>query len=494
MALRGVRPSLAEIEAVAADPDALPVLARAWLASESFGATIRDMHAEQLFIRTDTHWQLPPDGPLFGTSESARARSIGDEPLALVEWIVRSGRPYTDIVTTDFAVADPLVATAYGISVPDKTAKGWQPGHWTDGRPAAGILSSTTLWQRHMSSDTNHHRGRANFVLSTMLCDPLPQSAVASDPDVENPAIEPACAGCHYRLDPLASAFFGFERYILAYEVSFAYLDDCAGDQEKFCYPLRFWDDSLTDDGPDRGMPEPALDGIPVADAADLGQIIAQDPRFAECTARRFGGYLTQTPPLDLPDDDVARWTEALVSSGFDARELALAVVLDPSFAPSAGAIKPQLLRGEQLDRMLEDLVGYSWDANPADGYGPVRFGTSDEYGFRSLLGGINGWDSIRPDHHPMPTRELAIAWAASEAAAHAVDEGTWPPGGVVAGEGAVREALTAMHRSLLAELEPDIEPSFALWQQSLLLTGDPVRAWKVVLTAMLMDNHVVVY
>jgi hypothetical protein len=508
MALRGVRPSPEEIDAVAEHPEALPLVARSWLldppSAPRFGAMIRDMHAEQFLTRTDTHWQLPDEGPLQGLTPAQRAESIDDEPLRLVEWIVRTGRPYTDIVTSDKAVGDPYTQAAYGI-VPDEHQPvtldgGWQVGTWWDGRPAAGVLSSTTLWQRHMSGDVSHHRRRANFVLSTLLCDPLPEGSVFSAPLVEDVRTEPGCAGCHVRLDPLAAAFFGFERYILAYEVSYAYLDGCPPDQEKFCYPLRFWDESMVDDRERNDMPPPALDGVPVADAAELGEVIAADPRFAECTARRFGAYLTQTAVEDVPDDQVARWQEILVSTGFDARELALAVVLDESFSPETGTAPRQLVRGEQLDRMLEELTGYTWDAEPPEGWGPVRSGSTDEYGFRTLLGGLNGWDSLRPDHHPMPTRELAMAWAASEAAAWAVDHGKWPPGppgeqgGVVVGEEAVRAALTQLHHDVLAELEPDIEPTFELWQQTLALTGDPARAWKVVGTAMLLDHDVVTY
>ncbi|MEL6180903.1 MAG: hypothetical protein AAFS10_18225, partial [Myxococcota bacterium] len=44
MALRGVRPSVEELETVRANPDALPGVVDTYIESEAFGTTIRDMH------------------------------------------------------------------------------------------------------------------------------------------------------------------------------------------------------------------------------------------------------------------------------------------------------------------------------------------------------------------------------------------------------------------------------------------------------------------
>lgn len=496
MAVRGVRPSTDDVRAVLQDPDALETLAREWVADPRFGETVRDMHAEQLLVRIDTRQHLPPSGPLKGTSASMRIASLDEEPLRLVEHLVTIGRPYTEIVTSPLTMADPIVAIAHGVEI-DRSVDDWQEGTWIDGRPPAGILSSTTLWQRFMSSDTNHHRARANLVLSTLLCDPLPQGNVAGNPLNPDVATDPACAGCHQRLDPVGGALWGFRRYVLPSEVNDAYAGGCPpqvdGASNPFCYPIRMWDDVLVDDREGFDLPEPALDGLPVTDLADLGRAIAADPRFATCTTRRFAGYLTQTPPLDVPDAQVDAWTRVLVDSGWDARELVLAIVLDPSFAPT-GTVLPQLVRPEQLDRMMTDLTGWSWRALPPGSYGPVGFATSDEYGYRTLLGGMNGWDTIVPDHHPMPTRELATAWYAQEAADHAVDEGELLSRGPVTDEDGVRDTLAALHLRLLAEPYADLGPSTRLFRATLDRTGDPVHAWKVVVTALLLDQRLVTY
>ena len=50
LALRGIRPSLAELQAVAAEPDRIAALVDRYLESAEFGATIRDLHDELLLL------------------------------------------------------------------------------------------------------------------------------------------------------------------------------------------------------------------------------------------------------------------------------------------------------------------------------------------------------------------------------------------------------------------------------------------------------------
>ena len=50
MAIRGVRPELAEIEAVEADPAVLPSIVDYYLSTDEFGATVRDVWADGLLL------------------------------------------------------------------------------------------------------------------------------------------------------------------------------------------------------------------------------------------------------------------------------------------------------------------------------------------------------------------------------------------------------------------------------------------------------------
>ncbi|MEQ1508695.1 MAG: hypothetical protein ABMB14_41090, partial [Myxococcota bacterium] len=405
MALRGVRPSIDEVEAVAGGAPLEPI-ARRWLSEPTFGATIRDLHAEQLLVRFDVRNHVKSVGPLRGVPEGDLVRRLDEEPLAFVEQVVAQGRPYTEIVTADTTMADRTVAAAYGLPYDDAGPE-WQELPWSDGRPAAGILSSSTVWQRFMSSTTNHHRSRANLVRSILLCDPFVGGSVVSDPTaLDALADDPACGACHSELDPLSSAFFGFRDYVLPGDNVAATQAGCPPELAWACYPLKMWDPAGTVSRDDANMPPAALGDVPLDDVGDLGLAIAADPRFATCTARRFAGYLTQRPIEDVPDDEADRLADLLIDAGWDARELALAVVLDPAFLDGG----PQQARPEQVARTFEALTGWRWEVEPEPGYGEVDLALTDRYGYRSILGGLDGWNTIRPVHQPTATRELTLA------------------------------------------------------------------------------------
>lgn len=494
MTVRGIRPSPEEIAAVAADPDAIGAIVRAYLDDPAFGDTIRDLHAEQLLLRWDTRGHLAPVGPLAGYDQAAITRSTDEEPLRLIDRIVTTGRPYTDIVTTASAMADPIVATAYGVPYDDAPdAPVWQESTWSDGRPPAGILSSTSVWQRHMSSITNHHRGRASLVLSTLLCEPLPAGSVVSDPTVTTLGADPACAGCHGLLDPLASSFYGFVDAIVPSDNVAAELAGCPSRLAGDCMPLRMWDPVLKADRDVDGMPAAELDGATVDDVAALGRAIAADPRFATCTAKRFVSYFEQVPVEAVDDARAEALADVLVDAGWDARALVLAIALDPGLAPAAGRVGPLQVRPEQLARMIYAETGFAWTAAP-DGYGAVDLLTTDQYGYRLLLGGIDGWDSIRPVYHPTATRELALAGLAERAAAYAVDTGRLPIGGLVTERGEVRGALRDLYIRLTGQPDAALDDAVALFEGAYARSNDPAAAWKVTLTALLLDPRAVTY
>jgi hypothetical protein len=480
MALRGLRPSLEEIGDYQRGRVSLQELAERWASDPAFGATVRDMHAEQLRIRFDSEPHPPPLGPLLGVPEGLLTASLDEEPLWLIERIVLQDRPYTEILTAPTVVADHNVALAYGLDW-DPAGPALQELPWPDGRPGAGILSSTGLWQRHMSSDTNYQRARAKLALETLLCRSFDSDDGVREPSTSADAVrtEPACAACHDTLDPVASAFFGLQRYVLEGEIRYGYATDCA---EGFCYPIPFWDPEGQALRQEVGMPAPGYGGAPVEGLAELGARLAEDPAFATCTARRFASWLGQEAEPD--PGRIEALAEVLVDSGWSARALAVATVLDPAFLDAPA----QLLRPEQLDRLVTQLTGHRWGALPSEDYGPVQLATSDEHGMRALMGGIDGWSSVEPDPGPSPTRELAWRWAMSEAAAHAVQSGRLPAPGTLG------PALRELHLQWLLEDKPDLDPDRALFDEVLQRTGDRDHAWTVLLTALLLDDRVVTF
>lgn len=485
MALRGVHPSEDELDALLRGDETLDDAARRWVRDPRFGDTIRDQHAVQLLAR----WDTEPHPPALGTLERFPAgrivASLDEEPLRLIERVVTSGRPYGDILTADTTMADEVVAEAYGLAH-DPSGPAWQEVPWGDGRPRAGILSSSGLWQRHMSSDTNYQRGRANLLLTDLTCAELDAGGRGVRfPSIAADAVrdDPDCAGCHDRLDPVASAFFGMRRYVLDGEIRDAYRSGCPDGAD--CYPFSMWNPAAEGTWADVGMPAPAWGGEEVGDLEALGAAAAADPAFAECTARRFGRWFQR---VDEPDPAaVDAWTRHFTASGQDARALAVDVVLDPGFLDG-----PRVwVRPEQAQRLLADLTGVPFDARPPDDWGPVELFTSAEHGMRAVVGGIDGWRSVRPDDGLSAGKELGWAWAASEAAAALVARGEYEG---LTGGGEVRGELERRQRAWHADPEPDTAAAEQLFAEVHARTGDEEQAWTVVLTALLLDDRVVGY
>ncbi len=270
--LRGVRPTVREIEAVEADPGAYAGLVDAFLADPRFGQRVLDTWGDVLDTRRDA-WLL--DAADFGLPDAhAFAAAVGEEPLRVIRRVAEEDLPWTDVVTADWTMVDENLGAAWPVDRP-ADAVGWQPAHYTDGRPSAGILSTNGLWWRYASTNGNRNRGRANAITRSLLCDDYLDRTITFDRDVDlldEEAVKhavrtnPACVACHHSLDPIAAYLYGFYHYL---DYSPLELSRYHAERE------RMWEDTLE--------VAPAWYGEPGRSLADLGQQIAGDERFVAC-------------------------------------------------------------------------------------------------------------------------------------------------------------------------------------------------------------------
>jgi len=157
LALRGVRPSVEDLQAIEADPSALPGIIDRYLDSPAFGETIMEMHNESLLMRIEQpQFTFPNLGPLANAT-ARQMNSRFEEPLRLIRDVVMSDEPYTKIVTADYTMADQTVATIWGL--PHTGPAGtWERTPFPDGRPAVGILATSALYDRWRSAGANFMR------------------------------------------------------------------------------------------------------------------------------------------------------------------------------------------------------------------------------------------------------------------------------------------------------------------------------------------------
>lgn len=553
MALRGVRPSVDEMERVRADPTALEALVDDYLASESFLGKIRDLHAETYLLGDDLEIQIPNIGELAGQSTLDVYESQLMEPLKLVEHVVANDLPYTEIVTADYMFADEIVARIYGVDH-DPEGPEWQMSQWADGRPLAGVLSSGKMWRRWTSNGSNFQRARANMVADKFLCsgfdgrDVLVLGGVdVSDEHAVSEAVltVPECVSCHQTLDPLAGYFWGFMDILDSAAITVAHGDDCRAfdytdgaepmhghnqTSEFMCYPVRQYSAFAENDWEQWGLREPGYFGEPAASLEQVGELIAADPRFAQCTARRFFGFFDQVDPSDVPIEVAVELQAGFVGSGFNARQLARDAVLRPEFLSLATSevqtevdtvVGLKIVRPEEYASAVEALTGYRWlgigDADDCNTdklretrcWGAVDLNRSDVYGFRAMAGGIDSMFVTVPLRSATAVKLIAQGMYAADAAAFVVEHDLGAPvderrllttaSADATDEATVRAQLAELQAVILAQfVAPDdalLDPAYDLWVAAAAQPGaTPADAWVVTLSAMLQDPRFLYY
>lgn len=486
--LRGVRPSVAEIEAVEADPAALEALVDAYLHDARFGERVRDLFSTIYLTRSDYFYVGAAD---YGqTDEAAFARAVGDEPLRILSTIAETDLPYTDIVTGQWSMADESIGRAWPTDYP-VDATGWQKVRYTDERPEAGILSTNGLWWRYMTNGSNANRGRANAISRILLCDDYLGKPIEFDRSVNlldqgavNDALKTneGCLACHSTLDPLASYLWGF--YYFNYD---------SRDDTTYYHPERetYWE----------GYTEvaPGYYGESGYDLTDLGRQIAADPRLPQCLVKQSYELLLQREAALADTQALSDLRESFLAHDLRIRPLFSAVVSTDAYRSGRKLLSP-----DQLGTVLFDLTGFRYTYA---GYDMLQ---TDTYGLRTLAGGVDGVYSTKPADRPTATSVLVNERVAQAAAS-----------AVVAGDLAAPDAarlftavsLTATPASdpdgFAAQLQllhlrlfgdrvaadgPEVQANVALWQELYVAEGSAPRAWSGVLSTLLRDPAFLLY
>lgn len=517
MALRGVRPSLADYEKVQADPDAYDALVDGYINSEAFGLTIRQNFTEWLEldqIRDGYPAGFPSIGALEGMESYALNTSIIEAAGRLAEHIVVNDRPWTDVVTTKDTMADGVVATVWGLPY-DENRGGWQVTEYTDGRPAAGVLSDGWVFTRMPSTANNRHRERASLIANTFLCHDYPGRPIKIPRNIDLVSEEartnalvnnPVCASCHNTLDPLSSFFT--EHYGLRLP------------ETETAYPLV----EYTPDA-NEGFKPPAFYGQPGRHIGDLGTFIASDPRFVSCQVKRFYSALTHVPVEDVALETIEPFRKRFIDSGFRVKDLVAGIVKSPLFAATSASLTaegeaknwplphvgPRRATPHQLDSLVQDLTGFQWVTyvpfQPA-GYtvGTVPLMKDHLWGYRTLAGGPDNFDTTQHLRTANASTLLVMRGLAERAAREGVAADFANPAGARlitnadarAGDvDAAAEQLVELHLRLFGDvLETDdsaITAALAVFEAVYAEFGAE-RAWQVTVAALLQHPRVLFY
>ena len=508
MTLRGTRPTEAEYASVAADPGALPGIVDTWLDSPGFGETVRDIENQTLLVRVERAARDVPEAA--GVSSLAWSLAVSEEPLHLIQYVVENDLPYTDIVTMDGTVGSALHPMLWsGVDDTfDPAGPAWQPVAHTDGRPAAGVLSTGGWHKRWASNPANAKRLAAGAAARALICvdyfagDVELGSVDLSDEDAIDQAIleDPACVACHQTMDPLAGNLHGFGGRV----------------QLNLGAPTQAWFPEDADGGYRRTGRENGYYGLGGDDLTEVGQLMAADSRFSQCTARRYIAWMTQTPLDDVDAAWVREGQAVLVEGGMRIKPMVRAIVLSDAFAvshdtdPAAAESARGLLQARpgQLDRMFRDLTGFTWEAGIDGNTHEFVVPTSASVGFQVHGGGIDSDTKTVPSHLYSAPASLFLRSFAAEAAGHVVEaDFAVEPGARrllhlvepdTRDEDALRAQLQHLHARILGEFvaadSPTIDTTLGLLTALRGETADDEVAWKLLLLAMFQDIRVAYY
>ena len=478
--LRGVRPSPDELAWAAVDPDAVEALRDAWLDDARLPERMAWLYNDTL------HTAVWFEGySRFGDLDFETWSSMGQEPLQLVAAIIAEDRPFSELVTATELPANNALATAWGLS--RAAGDGWTAATATDGRPMAGLLSSTSVWNRYNADITNRNRARANFLARALLCADFLDREVSFDFALSAEALaqmettaqtEPTCLSCHAALDPLAAFLGGYTERSQ---------EEPLEQYRQYSPYTAQWYAAWT---------SPAYYGHPGADLVDLGAMIAADPRFSTCAARRFAEGLLGGPA----DDD---WVQGL---GDDLRGHDLLIrplLADITDGAAYRAPDERMLTTEQLASSLTEALGLTTPSGESEGLNPLYWSPE-----RRVMGGGTDDDTVLQRNRTPGVGVLALQrWAAAQVVPTALatdvardDRVLYTlvdPTDADPAEETVRRQLAAWYVRVLSHpvspTDDEVTALYTLWEEAR-ADADVETAWTEALSALVRHPRAVLY
>jgi hypothetical protein len=503
--LRGVHPSEAELAAIDENPDLYDDFVGRFQEDPRMLGRMREIWNLRFMTRTGTTYFDPAEAGLSGSS-AAIAGSLANEPLMLLSRIIEEDLPYSEIVEADYTMADGAVAAMWDLEYPEGET-GWQVAHYQDGRPEAGILTMSTLWQRYPSMGGNANRHRANAISKMLLCDdylsrPIVLNRAAVDQLTVDPedaiATNASCQSCHSTLAPLSAHFFGFfnEEEVESLRDGVTYRAE--NEQNWRDYAGR----------------APAYYGRPTTGIPELAERIAKDPRFEQCAVQTAWEGLTQRELSSadwaelqahtLTFQEKGQRLKPLIEEIVTARVYRAGEITDPDLAMRAPVVKTA--SPAQLASIIEDITGYRMTFSAVDGL------TDPSIGIAVLSGGIDGAFVTRPSFDPSVGGVFVLERLAQSAAwdvvshdfapgrteparllAYVTLEDT-PESNPTAFDGQLRALYLRVTGLPLSDDAPEPGEMMRLWREIADLEGSHEAAWAAVLSVILRDPRVLFY
>ena len=268
---------------------------------------------------------LAKDTTLYPKFDSTVAVDAREQTLrTLVDLLVTRHGDYRDVFTTRRTFLTQALASIYDVplvnDVPNGSPDTWQAFEFSSDDVRAGILTHLSFVALHSHAGRSSPTLRGKALREIVMCQkvPLPPGDISFEliADTANPlykttrerltahATEPMCAGCHKITDPIGLVLENFDASGAYRQVENGVHIDVSG----------------------------ALDGRPLEGAADLGEMVGENPAVTSCLVDRLFAYALGRTPVAGELPWIGKSKQTFEKDGYVIPELMHKIAVSPEF------------------------------------------------------------------------------------------------------------------------------------------------------------------
>lgn len=277
--------------------------------------------------------------PQFGRETAV---AMTQEARQFIGHLVWNGRNFMEAFTADYGFPNADLAAIYSVPAPTKE---FEPVPFPAASERAGLLGQALVLALTSKPDDTSPTGRGLFVREQFLCQHVPPPPPGVDTNLpaiseakpkanrdrlSEHATNPACASCHSLIDPIGFALEKFDAIGARRDtLKLRFSTGNRGDRRA---PANTVEVPLDTTGWIAGIADSKL-----SSPREMGAILARSPQCQECVVKQYFRYTAGRleTPADYPM--IRRVTEEFRGSGFQFREMMIALVRAREYPPDKG-------------------------------------------------------------------------------------------------------------------------------------------------------------
>jgi len=305
------------------------------------------------------------DPALFPAFSQALINDAREQTLRVInDHLLDRDRDYRDLFTTRQSFMTRALGVVY--QVPVRTPMGWEPFVFPPGSERAGLLTHVSLLALRSHPGRSSPTLRGKFVREVLLCTHVPpppgdidfsefakeggdNRRTARDRLAVHQASE-VCAGCHALMDPIG---LGLEK-----------LDGIGMFRE-------------TENGADID-PSGELNGVPFANAVELGEVLSRDAGLGPCFVESLYKYAVGRDVVAGEREWLDEVSARLADSGYHLRDLLRIIATSDAFRTTSG---PRIAEETPLTPSPGETAMSSPTIRSTDGPAPTATPTGGQPG-----------------------------------------------------------------------------------------------------------------